>query len=82
MKKIQTQIVLLVFAALSYLLGGFSLFKNQAMKMNLLLKQDDYIGIELATELAAMYEYRVENTPNSRKHMSISSAFSNKNQRF
>ncbi len=39
----------------------FSLFKNAALKMNLLLKQDDYIGLELATELAAMYEYRVEN---------------------
>lgn len=39
----------------------FSSFKNEALKLNLLLKQDDYIGLELATELAALYDYRVEN---------------------
>lgn len=39
----------------------FSSFKNQSLKLNLLLKQDDYIGLQLAEELAAMYDYRVEN---------------------
>ncbi len=29
--------------------------------MNLLLKKDDDIGVELASELAALYDYRVEN---------------------
>lgn len=39
----------------------FSNFKNEALKLNLLLKQDDYIGLQLAEELAALYDYRVEN---------------------
>lgn len=39
----------------------FSNFKNEALKLNLLLKQDDYIGLQLAEELSALYDYRVEN---------------------
>ena len=39
-------------------------FKNLAdacLSLNLLVKASDYIGIQLATEIAALYDYRVEN---------------------
>ena len=39
----------------------FISFQNKALELNLLLKKDDDIGIELASELAALYDYRVEN---------------------
>jgi translation initiation factor IF-2 len=39
----------------------FEVFANNALKLNLLVKKDDYLGIGLATQLAAQYNYRVEN---------------------
>lgn len=39
----------------------FESLANKALELNLLLKQDDWLGLELATELAALYSYRVEN---------------------
>lgn len=39
----------------------FETFKNNALKLNLLINKEDYIGLKLATELAATYDYRVEN---------------------
>lgn len=39
----------------------FQNFKNKALEINLLIKEDDYIGPQLASELAALYNYRVEN---------------------
>jgi translation initiation factor IF-2 len=39
----------------------FATLQNKALELNLLLKKDDYIGVILATELAALYDYRVEN---------------------
>lgn len=38
----------------------FKDLKNAALKINLLLKNGDYIGLELASEIAALYDYRVE----------------------
>ncbi len=35
---------------------------DEALSINLLLKQDDYLGFGLASELAALYDYRVEDT--------------------
>jgi translation initiation factor IF-2 len=34
--------------------------KNKVLQMNLLIDKDDYIGLELASEIAALYDYRVE----------------------
>lgn len=39
----------------------FDNFKNTALKLNLLVKEDDYIGLQLAEEIALLYNYRVEN---------------------
>ena len=39
----------------------FAAFQNKALELSLLLKKDDYIGVQLASELAALYDYRVEN---------------------
>jgi translation initiation factor IF-2 len=39
----------------------FDVFQNNALNFNLLIKKDDYIGVNLASELAAQYGYRVEN---------------------
>jgi len=33
---------------------------DKALDLNLLIKSDDYIGIKLASQLAALYDYRVE----------------------
>lgn len=33
---------------------------NECLKLNLLVKQEDYLGITLASEIAALYDYRVE----------------------
>lgn len=33
---------------------------NDCLKLNLLVKQDDYIGVQLASEISALYDYRVE----------------------
>ncbi|MEX0797936.1 MAG: translation initiation factor IF-2 [Bacteriovoracaceae bacterium] len=38
----------------------FETLQNDALQMNLLLKEEDYLGVQLANELAALYEYRVE----------------------
>jgi translation initiation factor IF-2 len=34
---------------------------NKCLKINLLLKNGDYIGMQLTAQIAAMYDYRVEN---------------------
>lgn len=34
---------------------------NKCLQLNLLIKNGDYIGMKLAAEIAALYEYRVEN---------------------
>lgn len=34
---------------------------NRCLEINLLLKQDDCLGVQLAGEIAALYDYRVEN---------------------
>lgn len=39
----------------------FEKMRDEALKMNLLLKEDDYLGVKLANEIAALYDYRVEN---------------------
>lgn len=38
----------------------FEHFANKALEMNLLVRPDDYIGIQLASEIAALWNYRVE----------------------
>ncbi len=39
----------------------FEKFQNKCLQLNLLVKEDDYIGLELANEIANLYDYRVEN---------------------
>ncbi len=39
----------------------FESFANTCLQLNLLVKPDDYIGMSLASEIAALYDYRVEN---------------------
>lgn len=39
----------------------FSSFKNKCLELNLLVKSDDDIGLILASEIAALYDYRAEN---------------------
>ena len=36
-------------------------FQADAMKMNLLITKDDFIGVKLAEEMASVYDYRVDN---------------------
>lgn len=38
----------------------FEAFTNKLLEMNLLVKPDDYIGVKLAAEIAALWNYRVE----------------------
>jgi translation initiation factor IF-2 len=38
----------------------FESFANRLLEINLLVKPDDYIGLILASEIAALYNYRVE----------------------
>ncbi len=38
----------------------FEQFQNKMLQMNLLVREDDYVGIKLAGEMAALYNYRVE----------------------
>ncbi|MCM2350779.1 MAG: translation initiation factor IF-2 [Bacteriovoracaceae bacterium] len=38
----------------------FDSFANKLLEINLLVKPDDYIGVKLAGEIAALYNYRVE----------------------
>ena len=38
----------------------FESFKNRLLELNLLVKPEDYIGIKLAGEIAALYNYRVQ----------------------
>ena len=38
----------------------FDKFADKCLELNLLVKKDDYIGITLANEIAALYDYRVE----------------------
>jgi translation initiation factor IF-2 len=38
----------------------FESFANRLLEINLLVKPDDYIGLKLAGEIAALYNYRVE----------------------
>lgn len=38
----------------------FEALANKAMNINVLLREDDYLGLGLATELAALFNYRVE----------------------
>lgn len=35
---------------------------DQVLDLNLLIKSGDYVGLKLATEIAALYQYRVENS--------------------
>lgn len=35
---------------------------DQVLDLNLLIKSGDYVGLNLATEIAALYQYRVENS--------------------
>jgi translation initiation factor IF-2 len=39
----------------------FDNFKNECLQLNLLVKEDDDIGLSLATEISALYGYRAEN---------------------
>ncbi len=39
----------------------FKNFSGKCLDINLLVEQEDYIGIKLATSIAALYDYRVEN---------------------
>jgi len=38
----------------------FEAFSNKVLELNLLVREDDYIGVILAGEIAALYNYRVE----------------------
>ncbi len=38
----------------------FEALQNRVLEINLLLKPDDYIGVKLASEIAALFNYRVE----------------------
>ncbi len=38
----------------------FKEMKNEALKLNLLLKEDDYLGVKLANQIASLYDYRIE----------------------
>ncbi len=38
----------------------FEKFANKALQLNLLIEENDYIGIQLAQELASLWNYRVE----------------------
>jgi translation initiation factor IF-2 len=38
----------------------FDDFANMCLEMNLLVRKDDYLGLELAGEIASLYGYRVE----------------------
>ena len=38
----------------------FEAFTNRLLEINLLVRPDDYIGVKLAGEIAALYNYRVE----------------------
>jgi translation initiation factor IF-2 len=38
----------------------FEAFANKMLEINLLVRADDYIGVKLANEIAALYNYRVE----------------------
>ncbi|MFP5386308.1 MAG: translation initiation factor IF-2 [Bacteriovoracia bacterium] len=38
----------------------FESFANRLLELNLLVRPDDYIGVKLASEIAALYNYRVE----------------------
>jgi translation initiation factor IF-2 len=40
----------------------FDSFVNRLLEINLLVKPDDYIGVNLASDIANLYNYRVENT--------------------
>jgi len=37
----------------------FGALKDQALTINLLLKEDDYIGVKLATEISDLFDYKV-----------------------
>lgn len=39
----------------------FKTMRDDALSLNLLLKQEDYLGVELSNEIASLYDYRVEN---------------------
>jgi translation initiation factor IF-2 len=39
---------------------SFETFRNKALELNLLLNEDDYLGIHLANQLAELYKYKVE----------------------
>jgi translation initiation factor IF-2 len=39
----------------------FEAFANKLLDINLLVRADDYIGVKLAGEIAALYNFRVEN---------------------
>lgn len=39
----------------------FERFQNSCLDLNLLVKKEDFIGFQLAQEIAALYDYRVEN---------------------
>lgn len=39
----------------------FDAFQNKCLELNLLVKKDDYIGVALAGEIIALYDYRVDN---------------------
>ncbi len=38
----------------------FNNFANKVLELNLLVKEEDYVGVQLATEIAEIYGYRVE----------------------
>lgn len=40
----------------------FKELANKALDLNLLIKSDDYIGLTLATEIAALYDYKVRDS--------------------
>ena len=40
----------------------FDAFVNKLLEINLLVRPDDYIGLKLANQIAALYNYRVEDT--------------------
>ena len=38
----------------------FEKMRDKALELNLLMKEDDYLGVGLANEIASLYDYRVE----------------------
>jgi translation initiation factor IF-2 len=58
----------------------FEAFANKMLEINLLVKADDYIGVKLSSEIAALYNYRVEDVAFSEEAVLNKNAGEDKSQ--